>query len=196
MIYPETGYESSSHLASPTRSASGSNTRSHCRTNASGSGSTIVHKVDYTLNKDKSITKKIRACEREDIIDTEYKTGNIVLTVQAGLYEIMKLTIQRLYSNHPVENKRVVPKVTIEKSNNFETACTYTVFENDEKVYVVNLYHTQSKIMINGKREFDFFNNDMPLLFEIMHSLEEFYGKDILDRLNSLIKNTLFLMNQ
>ena len=162
----------------------------------SNSDSTIIHKVDYRLNKNKSITKKIRACEREHEIIAEYKTGNIILTIQGGLYEIMKLTIQRLYSDHPIENKRIVPKVSIEKSKNYETACTYTVFENGEKVYVVNLYHTQSKIMINGKKELDFLNKDIPLIAEIMNSLEDFYGKGTIGTLNTLIKNILFSMNK
>ena len=154
------------------------------------------HKVDYSLNKEKSVYKKVRACEREHMIVTEYKTGNIVMTVQGGLYEFLKGSLQKLYSNHPQSHKKVECKQILEQSNNYETACTYTVFENDQKTYVVNLYHTRSRIVVNGKRELNFLNDDIPLLYKVLESLQDTYGQNVISDLNALIKRTLYTINK
>ena len=154
------------------------------------------HRVDYSLNKTKSAHKLIRSTEREFELVTEYKTGNIVFTLQLGLYEILKLAIHKLYTNHPSEGREITYRPTIEKSNDLEVGCVYTVFDYGEKAYVVNLYHTTCKLVVNGKRELDFINDDVPLLYEITQSLKSFYGNDIINVLNGLFRNNIFLMNK
>ena len=137
----------------------------------------------------------IRCCERDCELVTEYKTGNMVLTLQAGLYAIIKPAIHQLYTHHPLEGREVQYKPIVDR-NNYQTGCVYTIKQEGEKIYVVNMYHTKCRIMINGKQELSFFNDDIPPLLEIVHTLRDFYGKDLIDILNQPVKNTLFLINK
>ena len=69
----------------------------------------------------------------------------------------MKVAIDKLYHNYPDENIRCTTKIAEDKDN-IEVSKHYKITLNGQKQFTVNLYHTTSKIMVNGHREIDFIN--------------------------------------
>ena len=145
----------------------------------------------YTLSRPKAVAKKVKASEREFTLTCEYKTGNIVLTMQAGSYEILRHAIDHLYGNHPDRAITCTTKSTIDESDeHLETAKHYMVSGNGEKLFTINLYHTRCRILVNGKHELDFINFEFPLLMQIVDYLQQRYGMNAIT-VNNLIKQVL-----
>ena len=152
-------------------------------------------KPHYSMDKQKAIAKKISASERETTIETEYKVGNIVLTFQAGHFEIFKMALIQLYNSYPDPDVSFEKQQTLD-GNDLEVSFLYKVYKNHEKMFTVNIYNTKCRIVVNGNNELSFMNDHVPLLQSMIETLKEFYGNEIIDNLNSNIRSTLIKMNK
>ena len=151
--------------------------------------------TSYSLNTTKAINKKIRASERDGVLLTEYKVGNLVFTLQAGYYEMFKTAVHQLYNNHPDPTISCEKESTVDK-NKLEVSFLYKVHKNNGKLYTINMYNTKCKILVNGKDELAFINDHLPLIQSMISNLDEQYGKDMSSILNTMIKDTLVKINE
>ena len=110
---------------------------------------------DFTLNMNKGMKKKLHACTAEYEVVSECKTGNCIYMLSAALYELYRNALVRhmkLVKNNPDNNVRVIYKDCTDRLGaSVETLIKVYQKGNSRLKYSINLYHTQSKIIVNGR---------------------------------------------
>ena len=123
-------------------------------------------KLIYNLNVDKAVTKKCKYTSRQNICVR--KKGGFILTLTTAHYEGARFAILDYLQ------KTDALSFTVSEMKESSSMCVqsnYTVFINGIKAYVVNLYHTNCKIMVNGAQVDRFINIDWPSIFETIDCL-------------------------
>ena len=113
---------------------------------------------DYDLNYDRAVQKKIRACNLEYSVKSEFKGGNHVFTFSTAMYELYRdKLIEHLkgLDNNPNANIKVKCKDISEKSG-MTVESQVRVHQKTRNgcgrlKYTINLYHTNNRIMVNGR---------------------------------------------
>ena len=119
----------------------------------------------YSVNKLKSLLKKLDSCTKTDL-DYELKPGNnLVLQFSTVAYELAKQTIVQ-----KTDSMKTQYEVQIEPSKDRQGARVGTRYKIGKKrkdsyqkqymLYTVNCYDTQSSMLING-RNLDIFETDL-----------------------------------
>ncbi|VDI05597.1 Hypothetical predicted protein [Mytilus galloprovincialis] len=107
------------------------------------------HHVTYTLNKPKAIAKKMEAAERTYSVTPQFTKGNLVLVFSAAAYEEFKyITISTLQTQDTN-----IKSVETKDTNGSVISESYTIYVNNEKLFVLNFYNSTSKVLLNGKQE-------------------------------------------
>ena len=100
----------------------------------------------YTLNAQKAIKKKIKACDRQYDIKVEVKVGpNLYLTFTPIMFEAFRQAIK--------STKSADMRVDCDKSGRTQTREVIHVYETEQSkhaMYTVNIYLTNSSILVNG----------------------------------------------
>ena len=123
---------------------------------------------DFTLNIEKNLHKKAKACSRNDIkIERKRGQGGFVITLHPAIYELYKQTIRTLYSSFNLEEVEVRLDVDAEGNNHRDVI---SVKEAGKSFYTINLFHTTSRMQINGRQMVKFIQQDLPLC-------DQFVGK-------------------
>jgi hypothetical protein len=118
-----------------------------------------IKTVPYTLKPEKALVSKLDACNRVNQLEIVYTEGGIRVFCQTALYEILRTQLLDFYNNHPKKS------VTVTKSkshNGAEVSEVVRVRIKRKMVYTINLYHTQSSLLINGIMEDLFVDEDLP----------------------------------
>ena len=120
---------------------------------------------DYQLNKEKAVKKKVAAGKRNQELTINHTQGGTKILFQTDSYEILKSSVEKFYS-------QLAPglQTSIEADldeNQTETGRRYKI-KDKVSGYTVNLYHTTSTVLVNGKGELNFVNNELPLIQEEM----------------------------
>ena len=121
---------------------------------------------DYDLNLVKTIKKKAEQCTREIKVFEEQKGQNRVFQMSGGIYELYRHTLIAYYENLEIDSKSPlkvhIKPIKDKKGVNVETqirvSCRSGRSSGTPK-YTVNLYHTKSNMMVNG-REAHLFTGD------------------------------------
>ena len=119
----------------------------------------------YSVNKLKSLTKKLDSCTKTDL-DYELKPGNnLVLQFSTVAYELAKQTIVQ-----KIDSMKTQYEVQVETSKDKQGARVGTRYKIGKKrkdsyqklymLYTVNCYDTQSSMLING-RNLEIFGTDL-----------------------------------
>ncbi|KAH3740301.1 hypothetical protein DPMN_047004 [Dreissena polymorpha] len=104
--------------------------------------------VDYTLNMRMSLQKKLNSTDQEDVI--VYETGEgFRLLLNPGMYELFKIAADQFFSNNTLPYKCCNVPVHDRQGNLVETQ--YKLSSGRQGIYTLNLYHTTSSCLINGK---------------------------------------------
>ena len=105
---------------------------------------------DYQLDRDKAMLKKIIASDRTDI-KYEVTGGGHRISLNAGLYEAVKLALPDFYEKHP-DYSANIPRLHVEDSG-CVVDLTMTIHNrtSSRKVFTINLYNTTSRILVNGQ---------------------------------------------
>ena len=112
-----------------------------------------IYKRDYTLNMGKALKKKLSACDLEYKVKSSNRGGNQIFNFSAAMYELYRTNLvdhfEILHSNST--NMKIEYKDTTDKGN-FCVESLIRVFDKHDAthMYTINLYHTKSKIMVNG----------------------------------------------
>ena len=124
-----------------------------------------TEKRSYELNKTKALKKKIAACNR-DTVSIQLTGGGINITFNTGMYEMFRTAVETFYSSTNMENRCTKILVHDKKQRNVESKFKIS-FGNSS--YTLNMYHSTSKCLVNGKMTTSFCNEHLP---EIMSSIE------------------------
>ncbi len=102
-------------------------------------------KASVTSSKPKphAIKNKIKSAQRENYISIEETDGGTVVILQAGFYEIFKRVLLMFYGNPGTVLGGRAFKFGTPRENNV-THTTTILVHSDDKVYTINLYHSQS----------------------------------------------------
>ena len=114
---------------------------------------------DYTLNYERAPLKNLSACNTDLNVQSESKHWNFVFTFSVGMYELYRDALRDHYAclnDDPRSGVKVTFKDCKDKSGAFVESLI-RVFERigkgcGQQKYIMNLYHTKSRIMVNGMR--------------------------------------------
>ena len=136
---------------------------------------------NYVLNPDKALDKKLSNCDRKEEIKITSTFGGTKLIFQTGAYELFKTAARNYFKTIP--DQPLARSVRDQKGA--EVSQVYRITSKDGKKYTLNLYHTTSSALVNGRNETLFLNTDLP---NIIKSID---GKGNGKHLNQLIKQSL-----
>ena len=149
------------------------------------SGSSIlVKQVNYNLNKEKAIVKKLAASNRQadyTIRSCDGSHKNLMLHFQAGLYEFVRKAAHFYYIKANSYCYETDITALQERSSGHIVQTTYKTRKrgNGQIAYSLNLYHTKSAILINGKMATEFLDKDWPSICRIINEYQESSPKGV-----------------
>lgn len=120
---------------------------------------------DYTLKTDKSMKKKLSATERNNI-SVKYTGGGVRFQLNSGTYELFKSATQEYFSVN--QNDVIYQRFVVADKKGSQVECRYKAFRGKQHLYTLNLYHTTSSCLVNGKSIKYFMDTDLPNLFEVI----------------------------
>ena len=92
-----------------------------------------------------------------------------MLTLSTAYYEGFKTAVAQFLDQ---STYTVAPKVHTDESNHDIQKITYTVSERGTKLYVINCYNNNSRVLVNGKHLYYITNNDCYLIMELIGHLK------------------------
>ena len=117
---------------------------------------------DFVLNISKNLEKKSIACARQDIhIEKKRANGGYIITLHSAVYELYKYAIRTYFSENscPVDTEINIRLDLDATKNNHRDVIT--IRKNGKAYCTVNLFHTTSRIQVNGKSCTAFVSNDL-----------------------------------
>lgn len=148
----------------------------------------------YTLNEKKALEKKKEAAHRVNDIEIELKHGTLVMTFKAGAYELYKNAIYSFYAQSATRtyrreqiktsktNKNTIQKAIVEES------LSVKVNGHRRQSFRINLFHSTSRINVNGWLYQIFINEDLPkICASINNEAVKIVNGKILDFCNSAL---------
>ena len=121
--------------------------------------------VDYALNKQVSITKKIKACDRSPY-SIKLNNGSATVTLNTICFELMRTNLLQYLANSNMYKIYVFPKIDTNGNTSEDTIKVAKIETPDTEthMYTINLYRTTSRLMINGPQHNQFVEKDLPLI--------------------------------
>ena len=147
--------------------------------------------VNYKLNKDKAIHKKIVSCDR-DTHNFEIHDSHFIGQFNTAAFELFRndlmayITECKQYVYQLSEMKEVSGKITQDTIYVKENPGTDIKFEDLPKFFTISVYRTKDKIMVNGPGFKRFVSHDLPVLTGNIENVT-----DILSNANGQIKKSL-----
>ena len=122
---------------------------------------------DYVLNQTAALDKKLKATERQtvEVIETG---GGLRIVLNTGSYELLKVATDEYFSE--IENSRKCKITRVQDKNSAVVETQYKLTAGKSQLYTLNMYHTRSSCLVNGKKLQIFREKDFP---EIMHKMEQ-----------------------
>ena len=158
------------------------------RTRAATKKAQVTTKSGSTKSgpKPQAIKNKIKSAQRDNYIVMEETDGGIVLTLQAGFYEIFKAVFVIFYSNPGTVLAGRAFKFGTPRENNITHTTSLSVHSNDQS-YTINFYHSQSKVLVNGKDQAQF-KFDFNLFIAFIRSQQAVGGIPVDAKVNELLR--------
>ena len=154
-----------------------------------------IYKRDYSLNANKAMKGKLKACETEYKVKATNRGGNQIIEFSAAMYELYRTSLVKHFEalqNTDLANMKVEYRDITDKTGLcVESLIKVSVRDDLTPKYTINLYHTKSKVMVNG-REVNLFNiehlkiTDYILSNENVNSLDQELRACIIDGLKTI----------
>ena len=146
----------------------------------------------YELNTHKTLKKKYTAALRPIFCETQDNEGHISMLCQAGIYELIKRAALLYYT----EIQSTISATDIEfwqdkRGNHTQTIIKSASLYSKRNDYTISLYHTTSKVLVNGGGISRFFTNDWPQIEEIIHEINSICQSTDPQTLNDSMKECL-----
>lgn len=150
-------------VSTSSNSASTYNTRLKGKSASTSSLLTMESSRNYKLDPQKAMENKKESCNKEHI-SAVWKHGNLIIEFSTAAYELAKeytinyLECSKTYRGVMIDGKdqgHVVPDSCIKVCNRLKDGTAGRIGK-----FVINMYHTRCKLMINGNR-IDLFVTDI-----------------------------------
>ena len=120
--------------------------------------------MNYEFSKKKAATKKMLATLRESDVDVELKHETLVMTFSAAAYEIFKNAVFTYFKTSAERSHKIHNKTS--KSNDgqihiVEESLSFGDKNVKGQLYRLNLFHTTSRVDVNGRHMAEFVNVDV-----------------------------------
>ena len=120
----------------------------------------------YKLDENKALNKKLK-CTEIKAINVSTKKGNMIIDLSSGTYELVKSKLEPMIKC--ILHEFVMTQTTSQDENGSEVEAIYKVAsENKMTSFVINMYHTTSRIMVNGKGIEIFKQEVFPKIMELI----------------------------
>ena len=121
--------------------------------------------LNYSLNRNKALSKIAAACNRENF-DYDFKDGSVLFTFSPAAFTIFVKHLLQFFTTTP--QYRINPNHEIDRNGNIpkDTIRVFDPINSKNKYFTVNLYRTTFRVMVNGSKYLHFFNVDLPLLIK------------------------------
>lgn len=144
---------------------------------------------DYNLNIGKALTKKLKATQRARTLQYRYTSGGIVITADAVTFKLFKMAAMAYYEGIKKEGVEVYIQPYQDKSG-ATVQYTAKIKKPKNPQYTVNIYTTQSKLLVNGKGSDILTRVDAPKIQEIVVNEADRINLDV-DLLNNQLQDQL-----
>ena len=108
----------------------------------------------YALNMDNAIHKKIETCNTEYKVLSEQKANNYIFYFSTAMYELYRTALVEHFrsckSNGQTDIKISYKDCSDQSGATVESQIKVYPKGNLKQKYIINMYHTKSKIMVNG----------------------------------------------
>ena len=122
---------------------------------------------DYQLNHQTALKEKLKSTDRDDISIIQ-TGGGVKFMFSTGMYELIKLSAESFYNSTDLTNKCQILPVLDTQGSLVETK--YKITQGRKTVYTLNMYHTKSSCLVNGKRANIFIDTDLPEILKIVET--------------------------
>ncbi len=136
--------------------------------------------------KPKAIRSKLKSAHRENHIIVDETDGGTVVTLQAGLFEIFKRVILMFYQKPGTVLGGRAFKFGTPREDNV-THTTSILVHSDDQLYTMNFYHSQSKLLVNGRNHAQF-RYDFTLFIHFIRSQQAVGGIPIDAEVNEILR--------
>ena len=151
-------------------------------------------KLDYTLNQETSLKKKLECARREENVRIEETEGGTRIYFQAGAWEVFRAAISEYYRTFSVRGFKCEFERHTDSKQNVQGEIIKVIPTTEAKVksggYTINIYHTKCSILVNGKGYEKFRKTD---LTKIQKEIVNAKNNGLVDpvSLNNAIKEAL-----
>lgn len=127
----------------------------------------MVRVDEFELNQESALKKKFDACKRPDITYKPYGTG-LILEFSSAMYEVFKVSVNDYY-NETSESEpfSTVWRKDVDIKDQNHRDIVQVINLDGHKEYTVQLFHTTSKLQVNGNDYTLFITRDLPKLQKI-----------------------------
>jgi len=126
---------------------------------------TLTETRRYELNKGKTMKKKLAASTNEVFQLTE-TGGGVKLTLNAGMYELFRHSADE-YFQHCSDESSCKKSDVLDKAGNIVES-KYKVSTRKSGHYMLNMYHTTTSCLVNGRNTSKFLDADLQNIFSII----------------------------
>ena len=137
---------------------------------------------DYALDMSKAAKKKIAATERRKDVEVSLKYNNLVMTFTPASYELFRQDISGYFSMYKDNEVKRTVKLDTEGGTVHESLAV-SEKETGKKMFTVYLFHTTSKVTVNGSQLRLFLEEDLDCI------LNNINQNGCLDYINTQIKD-------
>ena len=116
----------------------------------------------YVLNRDRAWKKKLDATEIDEL-SSSMAGGGLRMFMNAGMFELLRIASYE----YCAEFNSKCTMVKDQKNNVVETQ--YRVYTGDNTHFTINMYHTKSSLLVNGKGIKQFIQKHV---YELLNSIE------------------------
>ena len=139
---------------------------------------------DYDLNYGKTLQRKAKACNVSYLVTGEEKGGNQVFSFSTAMYELYKCKLLEHFNainDNPNSSVKAIFTDVTEKSG-MVVESQIKVYQRTQNgsgrpKYTVNLYHTNNRIMVNGRHAMQF-NAEHNYIADLIVSSEQVASMD------------------
>ncbi|CAG2238011.1 unnamed protein product [Mytilus edulis] len=164
-------------------------TRTSARTKSKPQPYTPAKYENFSINKTRALDKKLEACNRAMDIKIEQKHQNYILELSAAAYEVLKGEIDIYFEQH--STYKLLPKHQHDNQGLcIRTSHSVRNRSNNRQLYRINLFHTTSKVEVNGQG-MELFLTHIEDIKERMKSRGNYkiYNKQIEEQINIIKRN-------
>jgi len=115
--------------------------------------------VNYALNIERSLAKKLRAAQKTAEVTVKQTGGGIVVEADAATFELYKEATLQYYTNEKIAGKKNLFITETTDARGSIVQYTIRILCDDNQNYTINIYTTTSKCMVNGKGVQTFFTD-------------------------------------